>query len=221
MGLEIVEIDSDSDRAAVEAFFAATIADPSRYPLLRRSRDPHREHRSYILTLQDDGDIVAALHAAPPVPEVQAMARSFTPNARASILQEFVMLYSIAVVATRRGEGLGAAQLVRLRELALADQMKVIYGVCSADSVGFYEAHGFRVLPRNKTLVLRWAGRNAGFPISGDNQWFTIVVEADPVTEAGSEHTMEAEAEPQPSRSGFLKLLGRFARREPRKTTAK
>ncbi|XAS73435.1 GNAT family N-acetyltransferase [Micrococcaceae bacterium Sec5.1] len=72
------------------------------------------------------------------------MARSFTPKSRAVILQEFVMLYSIAVVAARRGEGLGAALLSQLRELALTDEIKVIYGVCSADSAGFYEAEGYR-----------------------------------------------------------------------------
>ncbi|MDO5867116.1 MULTISPECIES: GNAT family N-acetyltransferase [Paenarthrobacter] len=178
----IVEVESDADRASVERFFAANIPDPSRRPLVPRDRDPHSPYRSHILAIQEDNEIVAALHAAPPVYEVaDLIPQGLPPESGTAALEDFVMLYSIAVSESRRREGLGRELLDRLEQQIAEDKPRVIYGVCASDSAKFYQRSGYDVRPPESMLVLKWGSRNSGFPITGDAQWFTKSVERAPL----------------------------------------
>lgn len=169
----IVEIESAVDRAAVESFFAANILDPSRDPVLPRGLDPHAQLRSHILAVREGEEIVAALHAAPPVNGVaQLRFRGLAAEAGTAALKNYVMLYSIAVSKKRRRLGLGAALFDRLESRMAEGSSQMIYGVCAADSAEFYDARGYEVLPPEAALVVKWGDRNSAFSIRGDAQWF-------------------------------------------------
>lgn len=168
-----MEIESDVDRAAVESFFAANIFDPSRVPLLPRGLDPHAQFRSHILAIRDGDEIVAALHAAPPVNEVEELRfRGLPAGSGTAALRDYVMLYSLAVSKERRRQGLGAALLDRLESQVAEGTSQMIYGVCAADSAEFYDARGYEVLPPEAALVVKWGDRSSVFAITGDAQWF-------------------------------------------------
>lgn len=98
--MQIEALNSDKDRAAVDAFFAVHIpTDQARVPILPRANDPHRGYRSHILAIRDNNEVIAALYAAPPVLEVaeMTMIRGLPAHFGETALAEFVMLYDVAV----------------------------------------------------------------------------------------------------------------------------
>ena len=169
----IVEIDLDTDRVDVESFFAANISDPQRERLLPRRYDPHAKFRSHILAIREGDEIVAALHAAPPVYEEAEMRRKgVPPESGSAALRDYVMLYSLAVSENHRRQGLATLLMDHLESRTAKDSTKAIYGVCAADSAEFYRARGYEVRPPKKSLTMRWGASTAVFPINGDAQWF-------------------------------------------------
>lgn len=174
--MEIEALNSDQHRAELEAFLAANISeDAGRVPVLPRANDPHRGHRVHLLAAREGGDIVAGLFAAPPVLEVAEMSMSMKAppkDAGVAALADFVMLYAIAIDNKQRRKGLGARLLSDLHERVAATTAHTVYGVCTADSVGFYRAQGYAVQERNESLHVAWGTAPMRFGIEGDAQWF-------------------------------------------------
>lgn len=178
---EVLRIDSDSHRASAERLFSQNISDPSRVPLPPQAVDPHRGYTTYLLTIVEDGNVIAALHAAPPVMEVEQLLTRGLPEASGeAALKNFVMLYSLATAETHRKKGLGARLLMRLHELAHEDGFSCVYGVTEGENVPFYRKNGYTVLDVEQTLLVRWGDRISGFPITGDAQWFTRSIDREP-----------------------------------------
>lgn len=172
--VEIESLNRDEDRATLEAFFSENIPDPTRITLSQRAKDPHRGHRSHILAIRDGGMVLGGLYAAPPVLEVEDLREKpgFTALAEEGALRTFVMLYAVAVRSGHRREGLGNALTRALENRLDRTDVRIIYGVCAADSAPFYRGAGFEVLPPEQAFVTKWGGLPVGFPIKGDAQWF-------------------------------------------------
>lgn len=179
--VEVLRIDSDSHRASAEQLFSQNISDPTRSPLPPQARDPHQGHTTYLLTIVEDGNVIAALHAAPPVMEVEQLLTRGLPEASGeAALKDFVMLYSLATAETHRKQGLGARLLMRLHELAYADGFSCVYGVTEGENAPFYRKNGYTVLDVEQTLLVKWGDRISAFPITGDAQWFTRSIDREP-----------------------------------------
>lgn len=101
------------------------------------------------------------------------MIRGLPAHFGETALAEFVMLYDVATTPNRRTEGLAKVLLEELESRVLKTTAHTIYGVCSADSAGFYRRQGYDVLLPEQTLEATWGTAPVTFPIEGDAQWFT------------------------------------------------
>ncbi|MGP5014492.1 GNAT family N-acetyltransferase [Glutamicibacter ardleyensis] len=176
--------------ALADRFFDEHIADPTRSKLAH-VQAKHGRHNTLLMAYKGE-ELVGAIWAGTPVAEaiqaetfdagyVHAPAMKELANA---MLDHTWMLFDLAVVPECRGQGL-ALELMRL-VLAEAKEhgTEFLWGVSSAESVGFYERVGIRVSPSGSTLVISHnpppevsrKRTDYGLPITGESRWIVAQI---------------------------------------------
>lgn len=173
MPATVVRLNSDADRAEVEAFFAENIYEGNRFPLQPRAIDPLKGYPSFILAIRDDGGLVGALHAGAAAEQIEAYVNHGLPTwAVAEGIRDHAMLYSLAVRPDRRHAGVARELAGELLNHLNRHSFKTLYGVAGPQSAGFYGRCGFTVLPPGQAIQLDFGKALVNIPLVGQDSWF-------------------------------------------------
>ena len=173
LSVQVNRVNSDADRSEIEAFFVSNIHDVNRFSLLPRAIDPLKGFPSFVLAVRDDEGLSGALHAGAAAEQMRAYVSHGLPPSEASQgIRDHAMIYSLAVREDCRRQGIGQALLNEL--LVHMQGFKRLYGVTGPESVSFYRACGFTVLPPGRAIELMIGRAQVNIPLVGKDSWFSM-----------------------------------------------
>lgn len=170
----------DEDRLRTWEYLARLLPNGGMFPFVPRELELARiSAASVMMRAVDEGRDVGAAYIGPSWEEADDAALKGQSEFAELIAGSVRTLHGIAVVADRRGAGLGSALLREAEQRAIEDRVGLIIGVADGSpSLGeFYGRHGYAVGAPARPLLLKGGRSMMVFPQDSQNaRWFFKLV---------------------------------------------
>lgn len=127
---------------------------------------------------RDNGSIVGALAASPPIAWLRAMGEHGMPEDERQILAQVVTkVHSVVVDAAHRRHGVGRKLLLGAMAFYRSREYQWLYGQFRGDElIPFYQSLGFEISEPDEHLIVPIGGVSRGMHGEAGERWFSTLL---------------------------------------------